>query len=43
MDKIMEQLTKIVDLLEDIRDMKKAEVVLDAQKIIAEQRGMTKE
>ena len=43
MDKIMEQLTKIVDLLEDIRDMKKAEVVLDAQKVIAEQRGMTKE
>ena len=43
MDKIMEQLTKIVDLLEDIRDMKKAEVVLDAQKVIAEQRGMTRE
>ena len=43
MDKIMEQLTKIVDLLEDIRDMMKAEVVLDAQKVIAEQRGMTRE
>ena len=43
MDKIMEQLTKIVDLLEDIRDMKKAEIVRDARKVIAEQRGMTKE